>query len=259
MGFYDSKGYWRNDGDGFYDSKGYFRSPGDGFYDSKGYFRSAGDGFYDAKGNWVNPGDAFYDGKGYIRSGSAIYAATTNTGEGVVATIGTVLFIPVALLWGMTVLLVEWIAAHMYLIFIGYAALDILLCYMILKNRRYREGVQKALGFAGNYICFLSLIYMTIIYAVPYVMINNGSLGSFFDFTFTLVLVACGIAVIQSFNYYHEKAVLEFLLGVGFFIIIIVLLRNETAEMISIESLAEIYQTKASALFKILFGFAVAK
>ncbi len=62
MGFYDGKGYWRNDGDGFYDSEGYWRNPGDGFYDGKGYWRNSGDGFYDSKGYWRNSGDGYYDG-----------------------------------------------------------------------------------------------------------------------------------------------------------------------------------------------------
>ena len=66
MGFYDSKGYWRDIGDGFYDAKGNWVSPGGVFYDSKGYRRSPGEGFYDSKGNWVPPGAGFYDGKGYF-------------------------------------------------------------------------------------------------------------------------------------------------------------------------------------------------
>ena len=67
MGFYDSKGYWRNDGDGFYDSKGYYRNSGDSYYDSKGYYRHSGDSFYDGKGDYRQPGSGYYDSKGNWR------------------------------------------------------------------------------------------------------------------------------------------------------------------------------------------------
>lgn len=36
MGFYDAKGYWRQEGDAFYDGKGYLRQPGEAFYDARG-------------------------------------------------------------------------------------------------------------------------------------------------------------------------------------------------------------------------------
>lgn len=68
MGFYDGKGYWRNDGDGYYDSKGYWHNPGEGHYDGKGNWRRQGEGAYDSKGYWRRPGEGGYDGKGYWRN-----------------------------------------------------------------------------------------------------------------------------------------------------------------------------------------------
>lgn len=256
MGFYDSKGYWRSDGDGFYDAKGYFRNPGDGFYDSKGYFRSAGDGFYDAKGNWVSPGGGFYDSKGYYRSNSTIAASSTDVGQGIVAGVGFMLFIPVALLWSITIFVVEWIIVHPFAVFVGYAVIDAILCIVITKFKK-QQGTKFALSFIGNFICILSFIYIILIYAVPYVTINGGSFGSFFEFTIVAAFGGGGIAVVQFFNYYHGKSILEFILGIVFFIIVIILLKNGSKEMNTIESLAEIYNLKSLTLFKILFGFAI--
>lgn len=259
MGFYDSKGYWRNDGEGFYDAKGYFRSPGQGFYDSKGYFRNPGDGFYDAKGYWVNSGGSFYDSKGYRRTYSAVTTlTTTDAGENIIALIGFILFIPIALLWVMTIFLVEWITSHLYVVFIGYGIVDAILCLIITKMKK-QQGANFVFSFAGNYICILSLIYIALIYAVPYVTINGGSFWSFFEFALVLALGCGGIAVVQFLNFYHEKAVLEFILGIAFFAIVILLLKDGTKEMNTIESLAGIYNLQASTLFKVLFGFAIGK
>ena len=61
MGFYDGKGFYRNEGDAFYDGKGIYRNPGDSFYDSKGICRKPGDSFYDSEGIYRKPGDSFYD------------------------------------------------------------------------------------------------------------------------------------------------------------------------------------------------------
>ena len=255
MGFYDAKGYWRNDGEGFYDAKGYFRSAGEGFYDTKGFFRSPGDGFYDARGNWVNPGGSFYDSKDYCRSYGAVNAATTTeAGQGIVAAIGFILFIPIALLWSMTIFLVEWITSHLYLFFCGYIIIDAILCLAIAKIKKH-QGVKFVLSFVGNYACILSLIYITLIYAVPCVTINGGNFESFFEFTLVLAFGCGGIAVVQFFNYYHEKAVLEFILRIVFFIIVIILLKNGSKEFNTIESLAVLYNLKDTTLFNILFGF----
>lgn len=254
MGFYDSKGYWRNDGDGFYDAKGNWVDPGCGFYDSKGYFRSQGDGFYDAKGNWVNPGGAFYDSKGYIRTNNSVISRTEEAGKDVGIAIVFILLMPIALLWMMTTFLIEWIVSHAYIVFIGYAIIDAVLCFVITKMKKH-QGVKFALSFVGNYICLMSLIYITLVYAVPYVTMNKGSFVSIFNFTLVLALGIGVIAVIQFLNYYHENAILESILGIGFFIMVVILLKNGTKEMNTLESLAELYNLETSTIFKILFGF----
>ncbi len=71
MAGYDSKGIYRNDGEGFYDSKGIYRNPGEGFYDAKGIYRNPGEGFYDSNGIYRNPGDGYYDSKGIYQTGSS--------------------------------------------------------------------------------------------------------------------------------------------------------------------------------------------
>jgi len=256
MGFYDSKGYFRNDGDGFYDAKGYFRNPGEGFYDSKGYFRNPGDGFYDAKGYWVNPGGNFYDSKGYCRA--AVVATTTTSGDGygLLAFIGFVLFIPIALIWGMTTFVIEWITMHIYIVYFGYLILTAVVCGVITKIKRHRKG-KFLLSYIGNYICVLSFVYVTLLYSVPYVVINDGSFDSFFEFTLVSAFAVGGIAVVQLFNYYHEKAIWECILGILFFIIVIIMLRNGTKDMNTLESLADIYNIKNMLPFRILFSFAI--
>lgn len=254
MGFYDAKGYWRSDGDGFYDAKGYFRSLGDGFYDAKGYFRSAGDGFYDAKGNWVSPGGAFYDSKGYLRTVGV--AATADTWTDIVIMIGFLLFIPIGLLWGMTIFFVEWMASHLYAVFVGYIIADAVLSLAITKSKKY-HGVKFALSYFGSFLCILPFVYTALVYAVPYVIINEGSFASFFEFTLVLAVGFGGIAVVQFFNYYHEKAILELIIGILFFVFVIMLLKKSISEMDTIESFARIYHTEVSVLLKVLFGFVI--
>ncbi|MBO5069360.1 MAG: hypothetical protein J6C12_07080 [Lachnospiraceae bacterium] len=255
MGFYDAKGYWRNDGEGFYDSKGYYRSLGEGFYDSKGYFRSAGEGFYDARGNWVSPGGTFYDGKGYCRTyGTFATSSPSSEGQGIIAFIGFVLFIPIALLWGAMIFLVEWIAAHLYIVFTGYLIVDIIISFILTKIKKHK-GTKFALSFIGNYVCLLSFIYIALIYAVPYIILNGGNFGSFIEFTLVLAFGCGGIAVVQFFNYYHEKAALEFILGIAFFVMVIMILKNNMNVVDKIESLSSIYNVKVSAVFKAFFGF----
>lgn len=254
MGFYDFKGYWRNDGEGFYDAKGYFRNPGEGFYDSKGYFRSLGDGFYDAKGNWVNPGGAFYDSKGYLRTSVGTSAsAYGDEGSGIVAAVGLIVFIPIGILYMMATFWVRWITENVYLFFWGYVFITALLNVVITKVKKHR-GINFGLSYAGNYICILSFIYIILIYAVPYVVGHGGSL---LDFVLVLMFALGGVTVVQFLNYYHEKAVWEFILGVLFFVVVVSLLKDSSGEIYTIESLAEIYNVKASVMFKVLFGFAI--
>lgn len=256
MGFYDAKGYWRNDGEGFYDVRGYFRNPGEGFYDTKGYFRNPGEGFYDSRGQWVNPGGSYYDGRGNLRTYSITAVSTSDTRSEMVAAIGFILFIPIGLLWMVTTFLVQWITAHLYVVFIGYIILDVLFCLIVTKIKQH-QGLDFTLSFIGNCVCTLSFIYIVLLYAVPYMTINGGSFASFFEFTLVLALGVGGIAVVQFFNYYHEKSVLEFILGIMFFVVVIVLLKNGTKDMNTIESLTQMYNLESSALFKVLFGFAI--
>lgn len=201
MGFYDAKGHWRNDGDGFYDARGYFRNPGDGFYDSKG--------------KWVNPGGSYFDGRGNLRTYSITTVSTSDTGTEMVAAIGFILFIPIGLLWIVTTFLVQWITSHLYAVLIGYIILDAIVCLIVTKIKKH-QGLDFTLSFIGNYLCTLSFIYIVLLYAVPYMTIKGGSFASFFEFTLVLALGAGGIAVVQFFNYYHEKSVLEFIFGIIF-------------------------------------------
>ena len=76
----------------------------------------------------------------------------------------------------------------------------------------------------------------------------------FWKFTIVLAFGFGAIAVLQFFNFYHEKAIWEFVLGLVFFVIVTLLLKNNV-EIQTIESLAQIYGVDVSALFKLLFGF----
>lgn len=253
MGFYDAKGHWRSDGEGFYDGKGNWVNPGDAFYDGRGQLRTPGEGFYDGKGNWVSPGSSFYDGKGCLQTSGPVAGVVVEGGTGIVGVAGFLLAIPIVMLWLMTMFLVNWMASHLYLIFIGYLFLNTVICIAITKRKRHR-GVGAALSFAGNYVCMLSFVYIVLVYAVPYVIINDGSFGSSFEFTLTLAIGVGGIAIVQFFNYYHERVVLEFILGILFFVVIIAFLRYGK-DVDTVESLARIYGVEASKLFTALFGF----
>lgn len=176
-------------------------------------------------------------------------------GDELAVGIAFLLFMPIGMLWLMTMRLTEWMTSHLYSIFIGYMIMDAVLCFAITKAKDYR-GKKAALGFVGNFISILSLIYIILIYAVPYMMINDKSIGSFVEFTIALAVGVAGIAILQYFNYYHQKAVLEFILGILFFVIVIRLLKYGIRDMSTMESLAEIYNVKVSALFKVIFGLA---
>ena len=252
MGFYDGKGNWCNDGDGFYDSRGVFRSPGDGFYDSKGVFRSPGDGFYDSKGVFRSPGDRFYDGNGCLQSGAAagVYTASTT---GAVLTVGFLLLLPFLVLAVLCNALARWITLHPYIIFFGYALSAAIIC-LVLTRRRAHRGVFAILSFAGNFLSALSLVYVVLLYAVPFV-IENGLLGGFVEFALTVLICAGAVAVLQFFNYYHEKAVLEFILGILFFLIICVILRHNAGPF---DKINQIYSPGNAELFRFLIGFMLA-
>lgn len=257
MGFYDAKGYWRSDGDGFYDAKGNWVSPGGAFYDGKGYLRSPGDGFYDAKGNWVSPGGAFYDGRGVLQSSAGAVGVVGTSGEANGAD-GGVLFLlslPVVALWILTVRLIGWVSSHLYLVFGGYLLLTAAISYAIARRRKHR-GLRAALSFTGSCLCLLSLVYIALVYAVPYVILHGGSFGDFFEFTAALAVGTAAVAILQFFNYYHGNAVWELILGVLFFAVVMVLLRRG-GEVRSLQDLAAIYGVEPTGLFRLLFRPAV--
>ena len=255
MGFYDAKGYWRSDGDGFYDTKGNWVSPGGAFYDGKGVLRRPGEGFYDSRGNFVSPGGAFYDGRGVLQS-SPVVLVNDGHASGAVTGALFLLSLPVILLWGLTVTVVEWIASHLYLVFFGYLLLCAVVSYGITKRKNHR-GVRAALSFTGSFLCILSLAYVTLVYAVPYVLQRGSSFGSFFEFTAALAVGVAAIAIVQFFNYYHENAILELVLGILLFAAVILLLRFCANESASLADLAAVYGVKPSILFRVLFGLTV--
>ncbi len=252
MGFYDAKGYWRSEGEGFYDTKGYWVEPGGSFYDGRGYLRNLGDSFYDTKGYLVRPGEAFLDGCGYLQ-----YPQGT-IGTGSRFSIGCLflLVLPVILLWMVTAVLSQWIVSHLYLVFLGYLLLDAVICGVITKVKKNR-GFRAVLSFAGNYTGMLSFIYITLIYAVPYVTNHNGSLGSLLEFAVVLSAGCAAVMILQFFNYYHEHAVLELLLGVGLFAATILVLKYYSYEVSTIRELAAVYGVRPSGMFKLFFGFAL--
>lgn len=258
MGFYDYKGYWRNDGDGYYDAKGYFRGPNDGFYDSKGYYRSPGEGYYDAKGYFRSASDGYYDAKGNYRSAKVEYGMqeVNESGNWLGGVMGVVLLVPIAIVWIMLITVVEWIASNLYVVFGGYIVLTVILCLLTTRMKKHR-GAKFALNFVGNFMCILSFIYVALIYAVPYVLVNGSNFASIFEFILVLAFVAGGVAVIQFFNYYHEKAILEFILGIIFFTIVIILLKNGSKEIDTIETFIQMYNLKMAGVCKLLFGFAI--
>lgn len=258
MGFYDAKGNWRSDGNGFYDAGGNWVSPGEAFYDGRGYHRSPGDGFYDSKGNWVSPGGSFYDGCGVLQASSDVAGATGSDGNANGAVVGVLflLTVPIFAMWMLTAFLIQWISVHLYLVYISYLFLTAVICYAIAKKKKHR-GVFTVLSYVGNYLCLLSFAYITLVYAIPYVILHEESLSSLFEFTVTLAIGAAVIAVLQFFNYYHENAILELVLGVLFFIVVLILLRSSANGIDSLQDLAAVYGVKPSAIFKVLFGSAI--
>lgn len=250
MGFYDAKGYWRNEGEGFYDAKGYWVNPGCAFYDYRGYLRKPGEGFYDSKKRWVNPGEAFYDGKGYLQSWCVITASQKeDTGDGMFV-IGFLLFVPIILLSSIITFVVEWTTSHFYLVFLGYTIISAIICLITTKVKKH-FGRKYVFSFVGNYLCLMSFIYIALLYAVPYVV----SGGSLFDFVLVLAFALGGMIVVQFFNYYHEKAILELLAGILCFLVAIILIRNSTGNIYSMDEIAQIYNLENTILLKLLVGF----
>lgn len=256
MGFYDAKGNWCNDGEGFYDSKGCFRRPGEGFYDSRGYFRRSGEGFYDGRGNWVSPGGAFYDGRGYFRSCGTTVSTETEAGDVITEGLLFLLFVPIAAFGIMATALIEWIVNNFHLTFIGFSIINALVCFGITKLKRHK-GKDFILSFIGNYMCILSFVYIVLAYAVPSVIKNGANFDSILNFVIVLAFGFGGIAIIQFFNYYHEKAFLEFVLGLLYFVVVMQLIKNGINGVYTVDGLAELYDVKDTIVLKILFQICV--
>lgn len=149
--------------------------------------------------------------------------------------------------------LVQWMASHLYLVFTGYSILNVIVCFALTKRKRYC-GIKAAVSFIGNYMCFLSFAYIMLGYAVPYVIVNDKSFSSFFEFVVTLLLGTGGIAIVQFFNYYHGKAVLEFVLGILFLGLVLVFLKYGAGNISAVESLTQIYGVKTAQFLVALFG-----
>lgn len=244
MGFYDAKGYWRQEGDAFYDGKGYLRQPGEAFYDARGCLREPGDAFYDTRGQLRRPGDAYYDGTGQIRVPDNHSAST--------ALCIAALFFPVGVLWMAASTLVDLFARYVYLVFIAYLLLSVVISLCIARWR-YRGGGNVALSFIGSFLELLSFFFMVAGHAVPYMLENNGDFGGFFEFVATLGVSIAVIAILQFFNSYHEKAFLELFIGILLFVIVLLLLRS-TLENTSVEELAKLYGLRVNLPFRLLFG-----
>lgn len=255
MGFHDAKGIWRSDGDGFYDAKGNWVSPGGAFYDARGYLRSPGDGFYDAKGNWVNPGEAFYDGAGELQTGYAVGVVGTGSPT-LVLTAGVLLFLPVFVVWMLMAAAIDWLASHLYLVFGIYALLDAAGCAFSVRRKRLR-GVRAAVCFAGNYLRILSLAYVLLLYAAPYVLLRDASLGSLFEATLSLAAAVDAIAVLRRVNDWHGNVLLGFFLDAAFFAAVVLILRSCSGEVRTLDALAALYHVSPSALLRLLFGAAL--
>ena len=234
MGFYDSKGYWRDIGDGFYDAKGNWVSPGGVFYDSKGYRSSPGEGFYDSKGNWVPPGAGFYDGKGYFCTYENLCVEHSETN-------GIILFllaVPFMIACYFLIKIVGWISTHLYIFLIGYTIINCLITFFMVKIKKY-QGLKRVLSYIGNFLCIQSFVYMLLVYAIPS--------DSIFEIVATCIVGVGSIAIIQSFNYYHNKASMEFILNIVFYLVVLMLLRTGSTEN-TIQNLSKLYNVNPTGL-----------
>lgn len=77
------------------------------------------------------------------------------------------------------------------------------------------KGVRAAAFFAGNFLRMLSLAYVLLLYAAPYVLLRDASLGSLFEATLSLAVAAGAIAVLRRVNDWHGNVLLGFFLSRG--------------------------------------------
>ena len=146
---------------------------------------------------------------------------------------------------------VEWLVKHPVLVYFGYAAYAALMCLVITKRKR-RKGGAFLLSFAGSYLPMLSMVYVVLLYAAPYVMEKNGSLGGVLEFAFAVLICIGAIAVLQNINDYHEKSTLECFLGIVFFLLVCLILRYSVGTW---EKVEKVYALRGAKMLRILVGF----
>lgn len=253
MGFHDAKGYWREYGEGFYDYNGDWVGPGCAFHDAKGYLRSPGDPFYDSKGNLVSPGDSFYDALGYRQSprlDAEIKEESANFEFGMLYFV--LALMPLVMFWLVTIFLTKQIQGHLFVFFGGYAVIDSVVCWLISRVKNHK-GIKFAASFLGNYLCVLSYVYIVLVGIVPDMVKEGNDFSSFLNAIIVSVIAVGAIAIVQCFNYYHEIAFVEFILGILFFVIVIAILRNAVGSGDILGKLSDIYHVKNSGLFRVIF------
>lgn len=102
---------------------------------------------------------------------------------GLIVAVTGILFLlslPVVALWLLTVRLIGWVSSHLYLVFGGYLLLTAVISYATARRRKHR-GLRAALSFTGSCLCLLSLAYIALVYAVPYVILRGGEVRSLQD------------------------------------------------------------------------------
>ena len=161
------------------------------------------------------------------------------------------LSLPFLALAAVCAVLAEWIVQHPFLVFFGYAVCAALVCYVITKRKSYR-GLASVLSFFGSYASILSMVYVVLLYAAPYVIERGGSVGGSIEFIFAALVCIGAIVVLQFINYYFEKAVLECFLGILFFLAVCIILRYSAG---SLEKIEQIYSLSDAKLFRFLIGF----
>lgn len=229
MGFYDSKGHYRNNGEGFYDAKGCYRNPGEGFYDAKGWYRNPGEGYYDYKGCYRQPGEQFYDAKGNLCSGEhmviwAGIAAHNQRIEGEQSMAAGILFliaVPVAIIFIAIGSIFEWVANHFYLLSISFLLLSVAVsAYIAFKFHAYKKTYQRTFSIIGNTMCFVTFILSFFFVVVP------GSRESLVSSILVFIFSILFIAVPVFFNYFHGISILEFVVGIAVFCVFLIFLKN---------------------------------
>ena len=150
--------------------------------------------------------------------------------------------------------LVEWITGHLYAVFVGFAVGNVILTLVITVSKNHK-GLNFLFSYLGNYICVFSFVYIILVYVIPSTVIDGEDIGSILRFVLMIAIGLGSVALVQFFNYYHGKAVLEFILGIIFFIGVMVFIRNNS--VCTIESMASMYNVELSKLFEILFSIAI--